>query len=108
MLLGASSLLLAGTAGFLVTMALGSSQSAPARTETITIHNGATGPAGPQGPPGERGPRGEQGATGAQGPAGPPGPPGDFSCPTGYSPGYLVINHPGGQVRIYTCLEDSP
>jgi len=104
-LLGVISLTAAAGSGFLVSMALGGPQSAPARTETITVRNGATGPAGPQGPPGERGERGPAGATGPQGPQGPPG---DFSCIQGYSPGILVINHPGGQTRIYTCLEDRP
>jgi hypothetical protein len=27
-------------------------------------------------------------------------------CPTGFSPGELVINHPGGHVTIFTCLGD--
>ena len=54
----------------------------PARTETVNV------------------------ATGPQGPPGAAGPPGEFSCVTGFSPGYLVINAPGGQVKTYTCLED--
>jgi hypothetical protein len=52
----------------------------------------ATGPAGPPGPKGD---------TGATGPAGPAG----LDCLTGYNPGILVIDHPGGQTKIYTCIE---
>lgn len=61
--------------------------SPPAPTKTVTI-NVATGPTGPQGP------------------AGPPGPPGNIDCPTGFSFGDLVINHPGGQTTIFTCIKD--
>jgi hypothetical protein len=49
--------------------------------------------------------------TGVQGPPGPPGPPGTstspagLECPTGYTLGDLVINHPGGQVTILTCIK---
>jgi hypothetical protein len=88
-------LALAGTAGFMASQATG--QSEPTRTVTVDVATGPTGPPGPEGPPGPRGPTG---------PEGPPGPPGDFSCLTAYSPGILVINHPGGQVKIYTCIED--
>jgi hypothetical protein len=35
------------------------------------------------------------------------GPAGSFSCYTGYSPGILVINQPGGKVKIYTCIENA-
>jgi len=37
---------------------------------------------------------------------GPQGPPGVASCPAGYTAGELVINHPGGQTRTWTCLHD--
>lgn len=37
---------------------------------------------------------------------GPPGPPG-LECIEGYSPGILVLNAPGGQVKTFTCLEDN-
>jgi hypothetical protein len=57
------------------------------RTETITVKDGEPGPAGPPGP------KGEKGEPGAQ------------TCPTGFEQGRLVINHPGGQVTIATCLE---
>jgi hypothetical protein len=86
LLLGTTSLLLAGGAGFLTSQAISQNNAAPARTETITVKNGATGPAGPTGPAGT----------------------GNFSCPKGYSGGYLVINHPGGQTQTFTCLKDSP
>ena len=84
-----------GAAGFLgaggLAAAAVSSGSAPAPTKTVTI-NVATGPAGPPGPKGD---------TGATGPAGPAG----LNCLTGYNPGILVIDHPGGQTKIYTCIE---
>lgn len=93
-------------------------QQEPTRTVTIDVATGPPGPPGPQGeqgpkgepgPPGATGPKGdkgEKGETGAPGPAGPQGPPGEFSCIAGYSPGVLVLNAPGGQVRLYTCIKD--
>src|SRR5262245_43871061 len=106
-------LALAGTSGFLTSAAIGQSGQQKTRTVTVDLGAGATGPAGPRGPAGPagaRGPvgpagpagaRGTRGATGAQGPPG-----GNSSCIAGFSPGVLVINHPGGQTRIYTCIED--
>ena len=87
-----ASLALAAATGVIVSTAVasGTSSSAPARTVTVDLSNGAQGPPGPPG---------------AKGDQGPPGPAGDFSCTDGYDPGVLVINHPGGHVRIYTCLE---
>lgn len=80
--------LLAAGAGALTAVAVGAGGSSPpGRTETVNLKNGATGPAGPTGPK---------------------GPAGDFSCPSGFSPGTLIINHPGGHVTTYTCLEDLP
>jgi len=97
-------LAMVGGAGFLAATALSQEEPLPTRTVTIDV---ATGP---QGPPGETGPRGEQGETGPPGPIGPQGPAGvgGGTCggaPPGYSPGILQINTPGGQVRIFTCLE---
>jgi len=86
-------LLLAGSSGFLVAVALGAGSASDPTTTTVNV---ATGPAGPPGP---------QGETGPQGPPGPAAPPGG-SCPNGFSAGYLVINHPGGQVTLFTCLKD--
>lgn len=104
------SLALAGASGFFVASALSQGPSAPSGTTTITIRNGATGPTGadgPQGPEGPPGAEGPQGPTGEQGPTGPQGPPGgEFTCPDGFELGYLVINHPGGQVTIFTCLQE--
>ena len=77
-------LALAAGAGFLTSQAVSGSNAAAVRTVTITLHNGATGPRGAQGPP---------------------GPAGSASCPAGFEPGELVINHPGGQVTIATCLK---
>jgi hypothetical protein len=97
-------LTLAGGAGFLGAVQLANAQEEPTQTVTIDV---ATGP---QGPPGETGPQGEAGPAGPTGPSGPPGPPGEGGgpcggAPTGYSPGVLVINHPGGQTRIWTCIQ---
>ena len=85
-LLVAASLGLSAVAGGFAAAALSSSSQAT-RTVTINVGTGATGPAGPQGP------------------AGPPGPAG-LACPAGFSEGDLVINHPGGQVTLFTCLKD--
>jgi len=83
-LLVAASLALAGGAGFFAAGAGG--QAAPARTVTLDVGTGAQGPPGPPGPKGDPGENG-------------------VACLSGYQPGVLVINHPGGHVRIYTCLE---
>ena len=80
------SLGLAAASGAMVAVAMGaSSPPAPVRTVTVNIPNGVTGPAGPTGPP---------------------GPAGAVSCPAGFVPGELVINHPQGQATIYTCLSE--
>src|SRR5262245_9454579 len=70
----------------------------PTKTVTIDVGTGETGPAGPRGPEGPAGPKGEKGDTGPQ------GPPGATVCPTGSEFGKLVINAPGGQTSIYTCI----
>lgn len=116
----ASGSLLAAGAGFLTEVQVAKSQgSSPSRTVTIDVATGPTGPEGPpgetgptgpagvQGPQGDQGPPGERGPTGEQGPPGPPGKGGGpcAGAPDGWSPGFLVINHPGGQTTIYTCLE---
>jgi len=68
---------------------LSSTAQTPVVTTTISVQNGATGPRGPAGP---------TGPTGAAGPAG------ATECPAGSEFGKLIINHPGGQVAIYTCI----
>jgi len=80
--IAAASLALAGMSGFLTAQAL--SQDGPVKTETITIRNGDPGPPGPAGPKGD---------------------PGETTCPAGFVRGKLIINHPGGQTTIFTCLE---
>ena len=79
-------LILAAGAGVLTSAALSQGQPQPTRTVTIDLEDGAQGPPGPAGPPGPRGPAG------------------GLACPDGFDPGVLVINAPGGQVRIFTCL----
>jgi len=89
-ILVAAGLALTGSAGYFAANAGG--QAAPTRTVTVDVTG--TGEQGPPGPPGPPGPKGE------------PGPAGEFACIAGYSPGVLVINHPGGHVRVYTCIEN--
>lgn len=116
----ATSLSLAVGAGYFTATQLASSAAtADVRTVTIDVATGPqglpgeTGPKGEQGVQGETGPKGEQGVTGPAGETGPTGPAGPAGegggtcggAPAGYAPGILVINHPGGQVRIWTCLE---
>jgi hypothetical protein len=36
----------------------------------------------------------------------PPAPPSAFECPEGFSQGALVVNHPGGQVTLWSCLKE--
>lgn len=120
-------LVMAGGSGFLTAVSLGQGPATP--TRTVTINVGPTGPTGPAGPIGEKGEKGERGPAGAigpvgpagpvgvqgpkgdrgaVGPTGPPGPGGSggpcAGAPAGYEPGVLVINSPGGQVHLWTCL----
>jgi hypothetical protein len=100
-----SSILLAAASGFLAASVFAQGNAEPARTVTVDV---GTGPQGPPGPPGPTGPAGETGPKGDTGPQGPPGPSGGGPCegaPTGYEPGFLKINAPGGHVTIWTCLE---
>ena len=94
LVLTAAALIFAGGAGFLAATALGVGSADPARTVTVDVGTGE------QGLPGPPGPKGEQGVQG------PIGPSGASSCPTGYAAGVLVINHPGGQTTIWTCLKN--
>lgn len=123
-LISVGALVLAGLCGFLTATALGVGNQQEAGTVTINLATGPTGPAGPQGPKGEQGdpgpkgeqglqgPKGDQGERGPQGLKGEPGPqgskgdPGEVACPTGFSNSNLVINHPGGQVTLHTCIKD--
>lgn len=81
-ILGAS-LAMAGGAGYATAVALGAGPPPPEKTVTVTIPHGITGPTGPTGPAGTS----------------------SFDCPTGFVPGLVVINHPGGQVTIYACIQ---
>ena len=89
-----SGLVLASASGFLTSQAISAAGDPPARTVTVNLTSGPPGPAGPAG------------ATGPPGPSGPRGPAGSVSCPAAYSAGKLVINHPGGQTAIWTCIEE--
>jgi hypothetical protein len=82
---GASAFLAAGGFGTAAVLA----QGGPTKTVTIDVGKGEKGDTGPQGP---------------AGPAGPKGDPGGTTCPKGFEFGRLIINHPGGQVEIYTCM----
>lgn len=108
-----------GGAGYLAATALSQGTAAPVRTETVNVATGpqgptgATGPKGDPGPKGDRGdqgPKGDRGSVGPAGPTGPQGPSGTAGggpcegAPADYSPGFLQINAPGGQVQIWTCL----
>jgi len=103
-----------GSVGFIAAGGLGAAAVVPAKTVTVNVATGPRGLPGPQGPKGDQGPpgpRGEQGMTGPMGAPGPPGPkgeqgaPGSIQCPSGYDPGYVVVNHPGGQVTIFACIK---
>jgi hypothetical protein len=100
-----SGLLLAGTSGFLTSAAMSQSEESE-RMVTITLSAGPPGPPGPAGEQGPAGPAGERGPVGPAGPVGPPGPAGAMSCKAGFSRGELRINHPGGHVTLWTCIEE--
>ena len=85
-----AALALAAGTGILAAKALGVGAQQPTQTVTINIPTN-TGPQGPAGPPG---------------PKGDPGTPGAESCPSGYTFSAVVINAPGGQHQIATCLKD--
>ena len=90
--LAVSSIVLAGTAGFLTATTFAQGNAAPAeKTVTVNIGTGSTGPAGPPGP---------------AGPAGPKGDPGSLDCPTGFVIGEVIVNHSGGKVTIYGCIKE--
>lgn len=106
---------LAGTSGYAASAALGFGSQAEPREVVIDVgvgEQGPPGPAGPAGPAGERGETGPAGPEGPAGPAGPAGPPGGgeggggpcLGAPKGWEAGILVINSPGGQVKLWTCL----
>jgi hypothetical protein len=109
---------MAAGSGFLAATALSQATQEVTRTVTISVATGPIGPPGETGPKGEKGdvgppgpvgpvgPKGEKGDVGPPGPQGPKGEPGGLTCPTGFSPSDLVINHPGGQVTLFTCLKD--
>ena len=93
----AASIGLAGAAGYGASVALGlsSAGSAPTVTTTVNVGQGQTGPAGPSGPAGPAGPTGPPGAAGG----------GPQDCPTGSTFKAVVLNAPGGQTEIWTCVK---
>ena len=122
----AAGLALTGAAGFLASTALSVGAQGETRTVTVDV-GGPTGPTGPQGAsrvlPARQARRrcGSQrrarapGPTGAAGPAGATGADratriGRWSggpcqgAPAGWEAGVLVLNAPGGQVSLWTCL----
>lgn len=99
---GASAFAAAGGLGAAAVIAQTGTEP-PTKTVTVDVGVGEKGDPGPAGPPGEKGEPGEQGEIG---PAGPPGGGGPEDCPSGSTFGKLVINHPGGQTSIYTCILD--
>lgn len=108
LIVGGTALALAGTSGFFTALATGAGSAVQVRTVTVNVgQRGPQGPPGPQGPQGERGPAGEQGARGQPGPQGEPGPrgPAGLQCPSGYEAGVLIINAPGGQTNLWTCIK---
>jgi hypothetical protein len=91
----ASGLVLAGTSGALGAVALtGAIAQAPTKTTTVNVGTGVAGPQGPAGPAGPQGPKGDPGTGG-----------GAEKCPTGSTFQAVVINSPGGQVEIWTCVK---
>lgn len=88
---GAGILALAGASGFMTAAALGIGTQAPTVTTTISVATGPQGPKGDPGPPGPQGPKGDPGAE---------------NCPTGSTFKAVLINHPGGQTIIYTCVKN--
>lgn len=98
------------TGGAVTSQALSSGTATPVRTVTVDVSKGAKGDPGPRGPAGADstvpGPEGPRGPVGPQGPAGTGGGGGGpcAGAPSGYEPGVLVLNAPGGQVHLWTCL----
>lgn len=90
----ASGTLLAGGAGVLGAYAISAASGPPTATTTVNVGQGATGPAGPPGPAGPAGPQGDPGSGGAE------------TCPTGSTFKAVVLNAPGGQTEIWTCVKD--
>lgn len=114
-LLMAVGLSCAAASGFLGATFVSEAGGQAVRTVTLDVTNGAPGPQGPPGPAGPAGPKGDQGDAGPQGPAGPTGPQGPpgsggggggpcEGAPAGWEAGVLVLNAPGGQVSLWTCL----
>jgi len=101
----AAALALAAGSGYLASVALGTSAQAT-RTVTINVAHGPAGPPGERGPAGPTGPKGDQGPAGPKGDKGDQGPPGGQTCPDGFSLADVVINHPGGQTTLFTCVKD--
>lgn len=99
-------LALAGVSGFFTAKAFGVGEATAVRTVTVNVGRGEQGPPGPPGPRGPQGPAGvgQVGPKGEQGDRGPAGPAG-LECPAGYEAGVLILNAPGGQTTIWTCLK---
>lgn len=118
-ILMAVGLTFACASGVLGATFVGEATGQDVRTVTVDVGTGEQGPVGPPGPAGPAGPKGDDGAdstvpgpVGPAGPAGPQGPPGTGGggggpcegAPADYAAGFLVLNAPGGQVKLWTCL----
>jgi hypothetical protein len=93
-LLLAGGFTLATGSGFLAAEALGVGAQAPTATTTVNVGQGAAGPTGPSGPAGPAGPTGPAGSGGAE------------NCPTGSTFKAVLLNAPGGQTEIWTCVKN--
>lgn len=102
-LLTAGGLLLAGGSGYMTSEAVSAGNTRTITVDVATGPAGDTGPRGPKGEIGDTGPAGPKGATGDTGPRGATGASG-LACPDGFDEGLLVLNAPGGQVRLWTCI----
>jgi hypothetical protein len=91
-----SSVLLAGSSGYLASEAISGGQQTVTKTTTVNLAKNGTGVPGPPGQAGPAGPKGDRG---------PAGPAGKIECPAGFSFQEVVFNHPGGQLTTVICVK---
>jgi hypothetical protein len=90
--LGVAGVLAAAGGAFAAVAITAASGQPPTETVTVNVGQGATGPQGPAGPAGATGPAGAEGAGGAD------------QCPPGSTFKAVILNAPGGQTEIWTCV----